>query len=81
MTYVLNSTDVLPAATRAETTETKAAGQSFWQRLYAAMIESRRRSALRELRAHSYLVRESELVLGGFPQTTLKRDAELPFNR
>ncbi|HEV2511084.1 hypothetical protein OIU35_05870 [Boseaceae bacterium BT-24-1] len=81
MTYVLNSTDVLPAATRAETTETKTAGQGFWQRLYAAMIESRRRSALRELRAHSYLVRESELVLGGFPATTLKSDAELPFNR
>ena len=45
------------------------------------MIESRRRSAMRELRAHSYLVRESELVLGGFPATTLKSDAELPFKR
>ena len=45
------------------------------------MIESRRRSALRELRAHSYLVRESELVLGGFPATTLKSDDALPFNR
>ena len=45
------------------------------------MIESRRRSAMRELRAHSYLVRESELVLGGFPATTLTSDAELPFNR
>lgn len=81
MTYVLNSTDVLPAATRAAATETKTAGQGFWQRFYAALIESRRRSALRELRAHSYLVRESELVLGGFPQTTLKGDAALPFNR
>ena len=81
MTYVLNSTDVLPAATRAAAMETKTAGQGFWQRLYAAMIESRRRSALRELRAHSYLLRESELVLGGLPQTTLKGDAALPFNR
>ena len=33
MTYVLNSADVLPAATRAEATETKTAGQGFWQRL------------------------------------------------
>lgn len=80
MTYVLNSTDVLPAAERARTAETKA-GQSFWQRFYAAMIESRRRAALRELRAHSYLVRESELLLGGFPATTLKSDDALPFNR
>lgn len=79
MTYVLNSTDVLSAATRAEAT-VKTAGQGFWQRFYAAMIESRRRSALRELRAHSYLVRESELVLGGFPATTLKNDDALPFN-
>jgi hypothetical protein len=80
MTYVLNTTTDLPVATRTEATK-KAAGPSFWQRLYAAMIESRRRSALRELRAYSYLARESELILGGYPKASLKNDAELPFNR
>lgn len=76
MTYVLNATDALPAAKVVNT-----AGLSFWQRLYVAMIESRRRSAIRELRARSYLVNEAEIVLGGFPQTALKNDAALPFNR
>lgn len=79
MTYVLNTTADLPAAKR--TAAKKASGPSFWQRLYAAMIESRRRSALRELRAYSYLARESELILGGYPKASLKNDAELPFNR
>lgn len=76
MAYVLNATDALPAAKAMNT-----AGLSFWQRLYVAMIESRRRSAIRELRARSYLVNEAEIVLGGFPQTALKNDAALPFNR
>lgn len=76
MTYVLNAIDALPAAKAVNT-----AGLSFWQRLYVAMIESRRRSAIRELRARSYLVNEAEIVLGGFPQTALKNDAALPFNR
>jgi hypothetical protein len=79
MTYVLNTNDVLPAAGLAEPVRAKA-GDGFWQRLYAAMIESRRRSALRELRAYSYLTREAELVLGGFP-ATVENDASLPFNR
>ncbi|WP_056807137.1 hypothetical protein [Bosea sp. Root381] len=76
MTYVLNDASLLPAAV-----STKAAGEGFWQRLYAAMIESRRRSALRELRAYSYLINESETVLGGLPGTTVSTDASLPFNR
>lgn len=80
MTYVLNTTTDLPVAARTEVTK-KAAGPSFWQRLYAAMIESRRRSAMRELRAYSYLARESELILGGYPKLPLNADAELPFNR
>lgn len=78
MTYVLNSTAELPATSAKATNK---AGESFWQRLYAAMIESRRRSAMRELRAYSYLTRESELILGGYPTVALKNDAELPFNR
>jgi len=85
MTYVMNNTAVLPAATSLPGTKsaakTEKTGQSFWQRLYAAMIESRRRSAMRELRAHAYLSREAELMLGGFPTGALKSDAELPFNR
>jgi len=80
MTYVLNSADVVPAAGAASKDQTRARA-SFWQRFYAAMIESRRRSAMRELRTYSYLIRESELVLGGFPATTLTQDATLPFNR
>lgn len=76
MTYVLNSSDALSAAKPMNT-----AGLGFWQRLYVAMVESRRRSAVRELRARSYLVNEAEIVLGGFPQTALHNDAALPFNR
>ncbi|WP_332687009.1 hypothetical protein [Bosea sp. (in: a-proteobacteria)] len=80
MTYVLNNAAEMPAIARAEATGTTA-GPGFWQRFYAALIESRRRSALRELRAYSYLARESEITLGGFPTVALKSDAELPFNR
>jgi hypothetical protein len=79
MTYLTNTTASLLASDAAKVSVT--AGPSFWQRLYAAMIESRRRSAIRELRARSYLVNEAEIVLGGFPQATLKNDALLPFNR
>jgi len=81
MTYVLNNADVLPVPTNAKTVAVASSGPTFWQRLYAAMIESRRRSVIRELRARSYLIGEAEIVLGGFPQTTLKTDADLPFNR
>lgn len=80
MTYVLNNADVIPAARGADTVKTSN-GTGFWQRLFAAMVESRRRSALRELRARHFLTHEVELVLGGFPQTALKSDADLPFNR
>lgn len=76
MTYVLNDASVLPAATA-----TKTAGEGFWQRVYAAMIESRRRSALRELRAYSYLINESETVMGGLPGATISTDVALPFHR
>lgn len=79
MTYVLNNT----AALRSSESVTPAVktGPSIWQRFYAALVESRRQSAIRELRARSYLVNEAEIVLGGFPQTALKDDAALPFNR
>jgi len=79
MTYLTNTTASLLAADAAKASPVT--GPTFWQRLYAAMIESRRRSAIRELRARSYLVNEAEIVLGGFPQATLKNDAALPFNR
>ena len=88
MTYVLNDASVLPAAAKAKAkashakaSHAKASGPGFWQRLYAAMIESRRRSALRELRAYSYLINESNTVLGGLPGTTVSTDASLPFSR
>ena len=76
MTYVLNDAALLPGAPAAARE-----GKTIWQRLFAAMVESRRRSALRELRARYFLTNESELVLGGFPMASLSRDAELPFNR
>jgi hypothetical protein len=79
MTYLTNTTASLLASDAAKASVST--GPSFWQRLYVAMIESRRRSAIRELRARSYLVNEAEIVLGGFPQATLKNDAALPFNR
>ncbi|MDP3256555.1 MAG: hypothetical protein Q8S58_20465 [Bosea sp. (in: a-proteobacteria)] len=80
MTYVLNDTAVLPA-TEVQTTAKTSEGPGFWQRLYAAMIESRRRSALRELRAHSFRVNEAGLMLGGLAATSLATDEALPFNR
>lgn len=81
MTYVLNNADVLPVPVTATTAGATSDKPGFWQRLYAALIESRRRSALRELRAHAFLVHEAEIVLGGFPATTVSGDAALPFNR
>ena len=80
MTYVLNDASVL-SATEVNKTAKISDEQGFWQRLYAAMIESRRRSALRELRAHSFLINESEAVLGGLSAATVSTDVALPFNR
>lgn len=80
MTYVLNDASVLPATEVTKTAKTSD-GQGFWQRLYAAMIESRRRSALRELRAHSFLINETGMLLGGIPASTISNDRALPFNR
>lgn len=77
MTYVLNNADALAMPAAAETS----GKPGLWQRFYAAMLESRRRSALRELRAHAFLINEAEIVLGGFPATTVSSDAALPFNR
>lgn len=79
MTYVLNNSAALRSSESA--TPAVKTGPSIWQRFYAALVESRRQSAIRELRARSYLVNEAEIVLGGFPQTALKDDAALPFNR
>lgn len=81
MTYVLNNADVLPVQVVADDAAATAQGRSLWQRLYDAMIESRRRSAVRELRARTFLVNEAELVLGGYPAATVSNDVALPFNR
>ncbi|KPF65996.1 hypothetical protein IP69_16130 [Bosea sp. AAP35] len=80
MTYVLNDASVLPATEVTKIVATSD-GPGFWQRLYAAMIESRRRSALRELRAHNFLINESGILLGGIPAPTVSNDTALPFNR
>ena len=81
MTYVLNNADVLPVPARAKTVAT-ADQSSLWQRLYDRLIESRSRSALRELHRHApNLLREAEMVTGGYARTTLRNDADLPFNR
>jgi hypothetical protein len=82
MTYVLNTTaSVLASEAASRGVAAAAHGTGFWQRLYTAIITSRARSAARELRVRSYLINEAEIVLGGFPQTTLADDARLPFNR
>ena len=81
MTYVLNTTASLLASNAAQAPTAATTGPTFWQRLYAAMIESRRRSALREMRSYAHLINEAEIVLGGFPQVALNDDAALPFNR
>ena len=80
MTYVLNNADVLPVAVTADA-KTRADKPSFMQRFYAALVESRMRSAARELRARSLLVNEAEIVLGGYPSATLSGDVALPFSR
>ena len=81
MTYVLDNADVLPVAVVAEAKTRETDKPSVMQRLYAALIESRKRSAARELRARNILVNEAEIVLGGYPSATLSSDVSLPFNR
>ncbi len=76
MTYVLNSAAALPAEKPSDLK-----GPGFWQRFYAALVDSRHRAAQRELRAYSYLVNQAEQVLGDLPHTTHGKDASLPFNR
>ena len=80
MTYVLNNADVLPVPGRSHG-ETRASKPGLMQRLYAALVVSRARSAARELRARNLLVNEAEIVLGGFPSATLSGDVSLPFRR
>jgi hypothetical protein len=81
MTYVLNNADVLPVSGITKTVAPASSAPTFRQRLFAAIVESRRRSAARELRARYYLINEAEVVLGGFPTATISNDVALPFNR
>ncbi len=80
MTYVLNNADVLPVAVVADA-KTTADKPSLMQRFYAALVESRMRSAARELRARNMLINEAGIVLEGTPFTSLSNDKALPFNR
>lgn len=81
MTYVLNNADVLPVPVVAETATKSSEKPGLLGRFYAAILESRMRSAARELRARNLLVNEAGIVLGGIPFTSLSNDASLPFNR
>lgn len=81
MTYVLNNADALPGPVTAETAAKRSEKPGLLGRIYAAIVESRMRSAARELRAHNLLLGEAGLVLGGLPATRLADDAALPFNR
>lgn len=80
MTYVLNNADVLPIAVVAGA-KTNAEKPGLMQRFFDALVESRMRSAARELRARNMLVNEAEQVLGGYPSATLSSDVALPFSR
>ncbi|WP_353183991.1 hypothetical protein [Bosea sp. (in: a-proteobacteria)] len=81
MTYVLNNADVLPVPVIAESGALRSEKPGLMRRIYDAIIESRMRTAARELRARNLLVNEAGIVLGGIPFTNLSNDAELPFNR
>jgi hypothetical protein len=72
VTYVIENT--ANAAALTQSAAPAKTGPGFWSRLFAAMVESRRRSALRELRAYSYRLKDAELGL-----YAAKCEAELPF--
>ena len=81
MTYVLNNADILPVPVIAATTRAERQVPGLLKRFYAAMIESRRISAERELRARNLTINETGIVLGGLPYATLSSGEPLPFNR
>lgn len=81
MTYVLTNAHMVPVQLAAEATRKAPSEPGLLARFYAAMIESRRISAERELRARNLTINETGLVLGGLPYATLSTDEPLPFNR
>lgn len=81
MTYVLTNAHVVPVQLEAKATRKVAAKPGLLARFYAAMIESRTRSAEREIRARQLVINEAGIVMGGIPFATLSSDAALPFNR
>lgn len=52
---------------------------SLFKRVFNAMIESRRRSAQRQINAHAHLFRDRVPHLGNLAATTLGTDTKLPF--
>lgn len=80
MTYVLDNADVLPVPVVAGTTK-RSEKPGLLRRIHAAIIESRMRSAARELRARNLLIDEAGIVLGGIPFASPSNDESLPFNR
>jgi hypothetical protein len=81
MTYVLTNAHMVPVQVAAAATRKVPAEPGLLARFYAAMIDSRRESAERQLRARNLLINEAGIVLGGVPYATLSTDEQLPFNR
>ncbi|WP_420101399.1 hypothetical protein [Bosea sp. (in: a-proteobacteria)] len=78
MTYVLNNAELLPAA---EAQRAAPAREGLLSRIFTAIINSRLRSAERELRARHLMLNEAGIVMGGIPFATVAADDKLPFNR
>lgn len=78
MTYVLNNAELLPAA---EAQRAAPAHEGLLSRIFTAIIDSRLRSAERELRARHLMLNEAGIVMGGIPFATVAADDKLPFNR
>lgn len=58
-------------------TEQTSPRPSLWSRIMASLVESRMRSAEREINRHRFLLRETELLLGDVREAK----ADKPFER
>jgi len=76
LTYEIRTAAALVASTRPEKTATEP--KSFWARLWDAFIESRMRTAEREIRMHLHLIPADVLARNGFA-ATYKDASKLPF--
>lgn len=81
MTYVLTNAHVVPMQLDNRATRAAPANPGLFSRLYAAMIESRLRTAEREIRARTLLVNEAGIMMGDVPFASVTRADALPFDR